>query len=114
MGKRTFKWIVTLVSLLFLNIEAAQAGLVSRIRLFIEAEFGRSELWYITLSLLAVSAVLYVLFSPVPGVSTRSVSPFLTVQDSYSKRKRSVKNIVDALNARPLPKRAAPRLRRAA
>jgi hypothetical protein len=66
MSKSTFRVIVLLVSLLFLNIEAAQAGLLGKVRLFINSEFSHSHLIALCIVTGIASFVVYVIFSPVP------------------------------------------------
>jgi hypothetical protein len=100
MNKSTFKVIITLVSLLFLNIEAAQAGLVTKLRMFIRAEFPEYQLLYITCGVLAASFLCYVIFSPVPGNERhRSVYSRFSGSSSqrFSHRKAAVERIAAAL-----------------
>ena len=65
MKNGTLRIIIILVSLLFLNIEAAQAGLVQKIRVFIRHEFPDHQFMYIALGLVVLSFLSYVLFAPV-------------------------------------------------
>jgi hypothetical protein len=51
--------------MLFLNIEAAQAGLVHKIKLYIRHECPDYQLLYIALALLVLGFLSYVLFAPV-------------------------------------------------
>jgi len=64
MSKRLIRFIAILVSLLFINIEAAQAGLVHRLRLYIKAEMSSEELFFSSLAFLLGTFVLYVIFTP--------------------------------------------------
>jgi hypothetical protein len=66
MNKSTLRVIIILVSLLFINIEAAQAGLVHKLRLYIRHEFSETQLIYWTVCVLALSSLLYIIFSPLP------------------------------------------------
>ncbi len=65
MEKKTLKVIVILVGLLFLNIEAAQAGLVHKFKLFIRTELSDSQLLYTIGALGLTGFLIYIIFSPV-------------------------------------------------
>ncbi len=65
MEKKTFKVIVILVGLLFLNIEAAHAGLVHKFKLFIRTEFSDFQLLYVVGALVIFAFLIYIVFSPV-------------------------------------------------
>lgn len=65
MKSRTLKTIIILVSLLFINIEAAQAGLLHKFKAYIRTELTDFQLVYILLGLLALSFIGYVIFTPV-------------------------------------------------
>jgi hypothetical protein len=66
MKNGTFRIIIILVSLLFLNIEAAQAGLVHKFKLYIRHEFSDFQLIYSIGGLLIFGFLSYVIFTPVP------------------------------------------------
>jgi hypothetical protein len=66
MKNGTFKIIVILVGLLFLNIEAAQAGLVHKFKIYIRHEFSDFQLIYSIGGLLIFGFLSYVIFTPVP------------------------------------------------
>ena len=59
------KLILVLVGMLFLNIEAAHAGLVGKVKLYIRAEFAPEQLTAIVAALLGLAVLGYVLFTPV-------------------------------------------------
>jgi hypothetical protein len=65
-NKSTLRIIIILISLLFINIEAAQAGLIHRLRLYIRTEFSETQLVYWTVFVLLLSSLLYIIFSPLP------------------------------------------------
>ena len=65
MKKGTLKTIIILVGLLFINIEAAQAGLVSKFKIYIRHEFPDYQLVYFVAGLLFFSLLSYVVFTPV-------------------------------------------------
>lgn len=65
MKKSTLKTIIILVSLLFINIEAAQAGLIHKFKLYIRHEFSDYQLLYFTAGLLVLGFLSYILFTPV-------------------------------------------------
>jgi hypothetical protein len=65
MKKGTFRIIVILVSLLFVNIEAAQAGLIHKVRIYIRHEFSDYQLFYFLSALLFFGFLSYIIFTPV-------------------------------------------------
>lgn len=65
MNKRTIKAIIILMALLFINIEAANAGLISKLKLYIHHEFSMTELFYYALGLFSLSFVSYIIVAPV-------------------------------------------------
>jgi hypothetical protein len=65
MNNRTFKVIIILVGLLFLNIEAAHAGLVHKLKVFITHEFPDYQFLYVTAGLFIFSILSYIIFTPV-------------------------------------------------
>src|SRR5687767_1720255 len=64
MNKRVLKVILVLVSMLFLNIEAAQAGLVSKLKLYIQSEFPPQQLALILMAFFTVAIFSYIIFTP--------------------------------------------------
>jgi len=65
MKKGTLKTIIILVCLLFINIEAAQAGLVSKFKIYIRHEFPDYQLVYFVSVILFLSFLSYIVFTPV-------------------------------------------------
>jgi hypothetical protein len=65
MKKSTFKFIVILVGMLFLNIEAAHAGLVYKLKALISHEFPDYGFVYLTAGLLIFGMLSYIIFTPV-------------------------------------------------
>src|SRR5688572_4885566 len=65
MKNKTLRVIIILVGLLFLNIEAAQAGLVHKLKIYINHEFPNYQFIYITITLLVLALLAYVIFAPV-------------------------------------------------
>lgn len=65
MKKGTFKIIIILVSLLFVNIEAAQAGLIHKMKIYIRQEFSDYQLLYFFCALLFFGFFSYIIFTPV-------------------------------------------------
>jgi len=65
MKKGTLKTIIILVSLLFINIEAAQAGLIQKFKLYIRHEFSDYQLTYFIGGLLFLGFFSYIIFTPV-------------------------------------------------
>jgi len=65
MNNRTIRVIVLLVSLLFLNIEAAHAGLVHKLKIYIRHEFTEWQLFYILGGIALFGVLSYIIFTPV-------------------------------------------------
>ena len=65
MKNRTLRVIIILISLLFLNIEAAHAGLIHKLKSYIRLEFTDFELFYIFGGSLSLAFLGYVIFTPV-------------------------------------------------
>ena len=97
MNKRLVKLILVLVSMLFLNIEAAQAGLVTRLRLYISSEVPPHQLMFTLICLSVVFIFAYIIFTPLhinnerwPWYNYFSFQPEST---SFRKKKMVVKRI---------------------
>lgn len=89
MNNRTFKVIVILVGLLFLNIEAAQAGLIQRFKVYIGHEFPGNQPLYILAVLLPAAILCYIILIPISFKDNgRLVSGYYTHQSFGSKRNR--------------------------
>lgn len=65
MKNRTIKIIITLVGMLFLNIEAAHAGLLGKFKVYIHHEFSDLQLFYTLLFTSLFAFIVYVIFTPV-------------------------------------------------
>jgi hypothetical protein len=65
MKKGTFRVIIVLVGLLFLNIEAAQAGLINKFKVYIHQEFTDYQLVYFIGGLLIFGFLSYIVFTPI-------------------------------------------------
>jgi hypothetical protein len=65
MKNQTVRIIITLVALLFINIEAAHAGLIHKFKLYITHEFPDWQLIFISTGLLTAGFLTYVLAVPV-------------------------------------------------
>ena len=65
MKKGTLKTIIILVALLFINIEAAQAGLIHKFKIYIRHEFSDYQLVYFVAGFLFFSFLSYIIFTPV-------------------------------------------------
>src|SRR5689334_19047149 len=66
MGSRTLKVIIILVALLFLNIEAAHAGLIHKFKIYIRHEFSGQQIFYVLASVIVIGFLTYVIFAPLP------------------------------------------------
>lgn len=104
MPKGTIKTILILVSLLFLNIEAAHAGLVGKLKLYIHHEFSDLQLLYSLLCLTFFGFIAYVIFTPVligkqkwARLSYYSYSPS---RRNYQSKKDSIRKIEEILTKR--------------
>ena len=104
MKKGTIKTIIFLVGSLFLNIEAAHAGLVGKLKLYINHEFSDSQLTYTLLCLAALSFISYVIFTPVViGKQKWAWLTYYTYSPSrpnYQGKKDSVRKIEEILTNR--------------
>lgn len=102
MNSRTFKVIVILVGLLFINIEAAQAGLIHKFKAIILHEFPDYQILYITMGFAAVGFVLYVMLTPVSIGNQKSIwldyFPNNPNKSPYQNKKDLVKRISVILN----------------
>jgi hypothetical protein len=102
MNKSTLRFIVVLMAMLFLNIEAAQAGLISRFRLYIHREFPDQQFPWLLTGLVVAGFLLYILFAPVPIGKEKRVwlnyEPFQRKKHSYHKKRSSVSRIANVLN----------------
>jgi hypothetical protein len=103
MKKGTFRFIIVLVALLFLNIEAAQAGIVQRIRFYIHSEFPDHQFTYLMIIAVFISLVAYIIIAPVPiGKEKWSKLDYYRIQPrrhTYKARRISVNRIADLLKS---------------
>lgn len=65
MKKGTLKTIIILVVMLFINIEAAQAGLINKFKIYIRHEFSDYQLFYLVVGFLFFGLLSYIIFTPV-------------------------------------------------
>jgi len=111
MSNRTFRIIVLLVGLLFINIEAANAGLIQRFRLYIRHEFSNTQLFYIVSIFMILGFLTYVLFTPVSiGKEKRSELNYYSYNPGakdYQRKRDVVKKISSILNTKEPANRAA-------
>jgi hypothetical protein len=102
MNNRTFKVIVILVGLLFLNIEAAQAGLIHKFKAIIMHELSDYQLIYISMGFAACGFLLYVMLTPVSIGNQKSVwldyFPNNPNKSQFQNKKDLVKRISVILN----------------
>lgn len=97
MSKRVLKVILVLVGMLFLNIEAAQAGLVHKLRLYIQSEFPPHQLALILFVVFTVGAFCYIVFTPLSINNERwswyNYFSFEPEKSSYKNKRALVKRI---------------------
>ena len=105
MRNRTLKVIIFLVGLLFLNIEAAQAGLVHKLKVYISHEFTESQLYYMLTAIVVVGALSYIIFTPVLIGSEKwawyKYFTFNPVRQKYQDKRQMVKKISGILSQKP-------------
>lgn len=105
MKKRTLKTIITLVSLLFLNIEAAQAGLIHKFKTYLGREFSGYQLFYIVGATFAVAALAYIIYAPAfKEDKTKTFRERL--KDDFHSQKARVKKISGFLNNKSVVERS--------
>ena len=102
MSKRVLKVILVLVSMLFLNIEAAQAGLVHKLKLYIQSEFPPHQLALILFVAFTVGAFCYIVFTPLSINNERwswyNYFSFEAEKSSYRNKRALVKRISGILS----------------
>jgi hypothetical protein len=104
MPKGTIKTILILVSLLFLNIEAAHAGLVGKLKLYIHHEFSDLQLFYSLLFLTFFGFMAYVVFTPVligkKKWARLSYYSYPPSRRNYQSKRESIRKIEEILTKR--------------
>ena len=97
MKNKTVKVIIFLVGLLFLNIEAAQAGLIQRFKLYIGHEFPGYGLAYLFAFALPAALLSYIILIPATfKESGRHISGYNTRQ-TFGSRRSEIKKIANIL-----------------
>jgi hypothetical protein len=107
MNNRTLKVIVILVPMLFLNIEAAHAGLVHKVKLYILHEFTDFQLIYIFAGVFLLAFFLYIIAMPVNiGKEKRVwfIDQDTSFSPDYGARRQTVKRISGILHGAPAAK----------
>jgi hypothetical protein len=101
MNNRTIRVIIFLVSLLFLNIEAAQAGLIHKLKIYIRHEFTEWQLIYILGGMGLFGILSYIIFTPVLIGSEKwawyKYFTFNPVRPKYQDKRHVVKKIAGIL-----------------
>ncbi len=109
MEKRTLKTMLILICLLFINIEAAQAGLVKELRHFVDAHFSEPAFLISLITLLFGSGFTAILLLPV-RIGTEKKMWFTDIEPGHHKkfhaRRQSVTRIAKVLENGPLKKAA--------
>jgi len=105
MSKSTLRFTILLVFSLFLNIEAAQAGLINRIRIYVLREFPDYQFPWLFSGLALTVLLLYILLAPVKiGKEKRiwlNYDPFPARRHRYDQKKASVSRISEVLHQPP-------------
>lgn len=104
MKRGTIKIIFILIGLLFLNIEAAQAGFVHKFKVYIGREFSGWELFYTLGAVLMISSLIYIIYKPAFKDEKAKAGRGRLLQ-GFKKRKTHVKKISSILNT-PFVKQA--------
>jgi len=97
MKRGTIKIIFILISLLFLNIEAAQAGLVHKFKVYVVKEFSAWELFYTFGAIFTISALTYIIHKPAFKEEKTKIGKEKPVQ-GFQERKTQVKKISNILS----------------
>jgi hypothetical protein len=109
MEKRTIKTLLILICLLFINIEAAQAGLVKELRHFVDAHFSEPGLLISLTALLFGGGFTAIVLLPVKIGSEKKVW-FTDIEPGiptkFAARRQSVARIAKVLESAPLKKAA--------
>ncbi len=102
MKNTTLRLIIILVGLLFLNIEAAHAGLVHKLKIYISHELSPLQVYYICGSLLLFGFLAYVVFSPIlignQKWAWHNYFSFNPERQSYQNKRDMVKKISGILS----------------
>ena len=97
MKNRTFKVIVILVGLLFLNIEAAHAGLIQKFKVYIGHEFPGFQLIYIVAATLSLGLLTYIILTPAFKEKGKFAGNRYISQETYQNKRDRVKKIAEIL-----------------
>lgn len=97
MKNRTFRTIVILISLLFINIEAAHAGLVQKFKLYIGHEFPGLQFIYIVGAALTIVFLLYIIFAPAFKEGVKIAGNSYYMHNTYQNKRNNIKKISDIL-----------------
>ena len=102
MKSGTVRFIIILVAMLFLNIEAAQAGLVYKLKLYISHQFPDYDLLFVSGGLFVLGFFSYVLFAPVIIGNEKwawlNYYYYQPRRNKYSNKRASVRKISNILN----------------
>lgn len=105
MSKSTLRFSIILVITLFLNIEAAQAGLLTRIKIYVLREFPDQQFPWLISGVVLGSIFLYGLLAPVKIGKEKRVwlnyDPFPARKHRFDQKKASVSRISEVLQAAP-------------
>jgi len=82
---------------LFINIEAAHAGLVQKFKLYIGHEFPGLQFIYIVGAVLTIAFLLYVIFVPAFKESAKIAGNGYYTHNTYQDKRNNIKKISDIL-----------------
>lgn len=103
MKNKTVKVIVILVGLLFINIEAAHAGLIQKFKIYIGHGFPGYSLIYIVCATLSVALLSYIILAPAFKEKGKFAGNSYYSQQTYQNKKNRVKKISEILKSPQSP-----------
>lgn len=100
MYKKTYKFILVLVALLFANIEAAHAGLVHKLKLYIHHEFSDWQFLLILIGFISFGLLTYIIATPVSIGKQKLIwlTSFSYSRDSFESKRKFVAKTGNILN----------------
>jgi len=100
MTKKSFKIFVLLVAMLFANIEAAHAGLVHKLKLYIHHEFATWQFVLVLAGLMLFSFLAYIIITPVSIGKQKLIflTSFSFTKASFDSKRKFVAKTGNILN----------------
>ncbi len=102
MKNKTFKISIFLICLLFINIEAAQAGLIQKFKIQVLNDFSEYQLFYLIGSTVVFIFFIYVVFTPISIGKDKFIwyklDTFALNRHNYQSKRIVIKKISTILN----------------